>query len=726
MSLRHAPPRGPVLTPPSSPSLAAQKRHQDQLANYRRDPSKASAKDSPRKVSRLQAAWAVGRRLSGVLEEGIPPAPTGDEDETKKRRTIIPFAVRRHLRRSRLVIYVLAMGCIWFFVVRPLSQTVGGDALPGKHSEGLQQQARATGSAGKVNPLSSRRGGTHVKGVIPAAVKMRTAPDHPIEKGLLKVDLQNKVHPIYQLIRDGREAWDTKVARQSKTLKEAVEEYKRRYHRQPPKGFDKWWRYVVENDVPLPDEYDRIHHDLLPFRALSPKHLNKKIQEASLLPDTYTLRVKSGSVRTSSTYDPEQIWGADFRLADQSELLKPIAKYLGDFSAVYSVHDSPMSVVSWDHRAELIEHVEEDEWYDEDTQVDTSLRGWAAACPRNSQMRVNRFAHHTSSHSKGFVASHSTLMDICEHPELVPLHGALSDKHPTMGDLVPIFSLSKTSLHADILGVPTEQWVEDTPSLPWDEKNQTRLLWRGTNTGTLHTQGTAWRNSHRSRLVRLANKADDDESVSLLPPPKSLRGMGLEKGVKEVPWIVTNGHYMDVGFVSEPLQCSVEDGTCDELRDEFTWLERMQPDVEKYYRYILDVDGNAWSARFKRLLTTGSLIFKSTIMPEWWTDRIQPWVHYVPVQVDYSDIYDVLTFFRGDLNDRAGEPALAADIAAAGKEWSATHWRKEDMVAYVFRLYLEWARLVAPSRGKMDFVYRPEMEVGAEGGHAGTEHAHEM
>lgn len=29
---------------------------------------------------------------------------------------------------------------------------------------------------------------------------------------------------------------------------------------------------------------------------------------------------------------------------------------------------------------------------------------------------------------------------------------------------------------------------------------------------------------------------------------------------------------------------------------------------------------------------------------EWWTDRIQPWVHYVPIQVDYSDLYDTLGF----------------------------------------------------------------------------------
>jgi hypothetical protein len=34
------------------------------------------------------------------------------------------------------------------------------------------------------------------------------------------------------------------------------------------------------------------------------------------------------------------------------------------------------------------------------------------------------------------------------------------------------------------------------------------------------------------------------------------------------------------------------------------------------YKYVVDVDGNAWSARFKRLLTSGSLIFKATIMRE--------------------------------------------------------------------------------------------------------------
>jgi len=78
-------------------------------------------------------------------------------------------------------------------------------------------------------------------------------------------------------------------------------------------------------------------------------------------------------------------------------------------------------------------------------------------------------------------------------------------------------------------------------------------------------------------------------------------------------------------------------------------------------------------------MSTNSLVLKSTIFPEWYTDRIQPWVHYVPIKADLTDLYDVLTFFRSD-ND-----ALAKKIAVAGRDWSRAFWRKEDMVAYQYR-----------------------------------------
>lgn len=67
------------------------------------------------------------------------------------------------------------------------------------------------------------------------------------------------------------------------------------------------------------------------------------------------------------------------------------------------------------------------------------------------------------------------------------------------------------------------------------------------------------------------------------------------------------------------------------------------------------------------------------------TDRIAPWVHYIPVQVDLSDLYDSLLFFRGDLHGNNGHDHLARKIALAGREWSLRFWRREDLTAYMFR-----------------------------------------
>jgi hypothetical protein len=107
------------------------------------------------------------------------------------------------------------------------------------------------------------------------------------------------------------------------------------------------------------------------------------------------------------------------------------------------------------------------------------------------------------------------------------------------------------------------------------------------------------------------------------------------------------------------------------------------------------IDGNGWSSRFKRLITSNALVFKAAVFPEWFTERLQPWVHYVPVQLDYSDLYDALIFFRGDVQGRGAHDADAARIARAGTDWSKRFWRKEDLTAYKFRLMPEYGRLMA-------------------------------
>jgi hypothetical protein len=58
-------------------------------------------------------------------------------------------------------------------------------------------------------------------------------------------DNTNASSPITALIESAHTKWESTLAKQSRTLEEAVNEYQSRYKQNPPKGFDKWWQYVM-------------------------------------------------------------------------------------------------------------------------------------------------------------------------------------------------------------------------------------------------------------------------------------------------------------------------------------------------------------------------------------------------------------------------------------------------------------------------------------------------
>jgi hypothetical protein len=85
----------------------------------------------------------------------------------------------------------------------------------------------------------------------------------------------------------------------------------------------------------------------------------------------------------------------------------------------------------------------------------------------------------------------------------------------------------------------------------------------------------------------------------------------------------------DTSFSGEPAQCDPE--TCDYMRKEmaFAGLQGLDDSYQvcshllcptwltfRQYKYMIDVDGNAWSGRFHRLMSTKSLVLKSTVFPE--------------------------------------------------------------------------------------------------------------
>jgi hypothetical protein len=60
-----------------------------------------------------------------------------------------------------------------------------------------------------------------------------------LPNGLLQFN-PNAPHPILELIKTAEEEWQKKLDSASSTLEDAVREYKRRYKRAPPQGFDDW------------------------------------------------------------------------------------------------------------------------------------------------------------------------------------------------------------------------------------------------------------------------------------------------------------------------------------------------------------------------------------------------------------------------------------------------------------------------------------------------------
>ncbi|KAF8066953.1 hypothetical protein FPV67DRAFT_1768934 [Lyophyllum atratum] len=539
--------------------------------------------------------------------------------------------------------------------------------------------------------------------------------------GLLEVN-PNGPHPIFELIRNAEAEWDVKVARSSKTVDEAAAEYERRYKRQPPLGFDDWWAYVEENNVQLPDEYDQIYRDLEPYWGMDPKDLQEIEREWEGHFDSWTIgKTAESDIRLVNSSLPKREKGP-FDLTSGAthviDLLKDVEEFIPPFRAVFSPHDNPNLHTDFELKTEALKHAAAGTFLDINNPPPVKLNGWLSACDPMSPAwhdPIDWDAPAAPQTTKTFIYKHREAMDPCLHPSLLLQHGQfLSHRTGPVAHrrMIPQFSYCPTLLHHDVMAAMPINWVEDilprTHDPEWGSKADERLQWRGSNTGIWHAKKTRWKDAQRARLVEWATLGME-ANLTVLPSQKDgLSRVGEPVEVRKARYAPA---MLDIAFAGRPLSCAPE--TCEELDRVFEYRKAQNIKTAGNYKYILDVrrvgivpvDGNGWSSRFKRLITSNALIFKSTIYPEWFTDRIAPWVHYIPVQVDLSDVYDSLLFFRGDLNGENAHEDLARKIALAGRRWSLKYWRKEDLTAYTFRLFLEYARVMSPDRLDMNYVH---------------------
>ncbi|KAF4610078.1 hypothetical protein D9613_010468 [Agrocybe pediades] len=531
----------------------------------------------------------------------------------------------------------------------------------------------------------------------------------------------NGEHPIYELVRRAQEQWDLKLKSASKTFEEAVAEYQRRYRRLPPPGFDAWWKYVQEHNVQLPDEYDQIYRDLQPFWGMDPTDLQAIQREWEAHADSFTVG--------KDTID-EPISLKNFSLPDDDispnglakgaydimKLLKEVEGSIPPFRAIFSPHDNPNLATDFELRKQALQAAEAGTYIDVNKPPKVKLDGWISACPPNSPAQLQRInwggaprLPSRSMRSKTFIHDHRASMDPCLHPSVFLTHGQFVSHGAgpiPHRKLIPQFSFGPTLVHHDITPALPINWIEDihpkSDNPEWDDRVDSRMYWRGRNTGIWHADDKRWDLAQRERLVSWGGDGesmtpDSGRDMTVLMPTAEGKRVGLGMSVSKAQW---RPAMVDVAFAGDPVNCPPD--MCGRLGEIFEFRKYQGQSFARKYKYYIDVDGNGWSSRFKRLITSNAVVFKSTIYPEWYLDRVAPWVHYVPIKVDLSDLWDAFTFFRGDPLGNGAHEDMAKKIAEEGRKWSKTFWRREDMTAYMFRLFLEYARVMDPERKSME------------------------
>ncbi|KAF7378031.1 SPX domain-containing protein [Mycena sanguinolenta] len=571
--------------------------------------------------------------------------------------------------------------------------TRGGQEVEGKHEVKAKEYLESQGGR-------TRGGETHIPPLRPAS---RQPP---------------RSHPIPLLISRAESAWAQKLSRASPTLRAAVSEYRRRYNRLPPRGFDAWWAYAKVHGVMLPDEYDAIERDLGPFWSVEPSVLREVQRRWEGHVDSYTIEVEVDDDDSSSDpdFDVEDSFGSgsgvtrkrqlamlNFTLpADERVRLEPAADgfQIIDIDMLREAPGVEEALTEHELREMALEAARKGTYIDP-FHPPPEKHGWRAACPPLSPSWLDDtpFPDYEREPREGwpsvpgeeqegpktFIHDPLAAMDPCLHPADLRTHGAVTPLHADIRVALPIN------------GVPDDLPYEGHPpplGLSWSERVDARLQWRGSNTGIWHAADGRWRDAYRIRLAALAAGVGS-ANVSVLDPgvpfDEAFDAFGRGRGWGGKGFRVQGGEGSDeLGFgFDDDENWDNEEGdrgrrACRRPKGMFEWRKALDLKMAARYKYVFDVDGNGWSSRFKRLMNLGSLIYKAMTYPEWFTDRLAPWVHYVPIQNSYSDLLDLLLFFRA--HDKAAER-----ITAAGRE-----------------LCLEYARVMSLDRDVMSFEMWPD------------------
>ncbi|KAI1097775.1 glycosyltransferase family 90 protein [Jackrogersella minutella] len=563
--------------------------------------------------------------------------------------------------------------------------------------------------------------------------------------------------PIIANARSESDAWIA-GAKKSRSLEAAVSEYRERYGIPPPPNFDKWYEFAISVRSPIIDTFDQIQADLLPYWGTIPSVLRQRTTHLLEHPSLSMggIIIEGGEIDISPHIHGTHRWMMDVT----KDMLEPFAQWLPDMQLAFNLDDECRVSVPLDRmnayaeeglkaRARLSAKQQllpfsttlEPPWAKDYLSADESIwdekSPWflvrskrqifyewiSPTCPADSPVNKYRWWNRkaeclgcSAPHmTHGFVSNWTLSGDLCHQPDLAYLHGVLLSPSAMAPShtLFPIFSQSRLYNFADILypspwnfGEKVE--IENNKSIPWYQKLNS-VYWRGASSDGFAVHG-AWQTFLRARFVHMAAKARmtirakslfnlirpradllSSDSATSAPPPSPHITPPMDDHLD-----------VNVSFVGNFNRCDDRDCTAEHITFYGSATAEPPPslDFQEHWRHrhLIDLDGAAFSGRFLPFLKSGSLPYRAALFRTWWEERVHAWRHFVPLDVRLGDLWDAVSYLGGPGQSEAEE------IAEAGRDWALQSLRKEDMQVYMFRLLLEWGRLVDDRREDLGFA----------------------
>ncbi|WYZ44081.1 hypothetical protein EsH8_VII_000517 [Colletotrichum jinshuiense] len=581
-----------------------------------------------------------------------------------------------------------------------------------------------------------------------------------------------KQHPLNKLIYDTRvesDRWLRHVAT-SDNIRIAVEVYKERhYGRDPPPNFDKWYEFTTARKSEIIDHFEQMESDILPFWGIKPDAIRKAYTDR-VPKEPHIAVVTIENKQVSHNYDAED--ENKKVLNELVTMIQGFVEHLSDMKLPINLSNQPRVLTPWsdlarytkagmNQRFKLLSSRSVEELGAEGA-IDVLKAGGAiegqnpekhrvvntpdpkleavtgsqavvphtkqaslastkafrqmeaAVCSAGSPGRlglywnVRDFCHSCVKwhEDQQFLWNYPQSKSLCDQQDLTRLHSFHTSAPPItpLQELVPIFGRFKADGFNDIL-IPLVPLAEEGPPPTKDFRQlNDKLYWRG-RIGDKPISDEALRGNHKHRLVHLINNATaTDEVTMILGAPAQDNWYGYEVvNAREANSILP----FDIG-ISEYL-C---DGPgCLAAKAELGQKPVEEP-LDSRYVLLLDEDTAPPPHMLQTIRSPGNVPVMSSVFGEWYSERLIPWLHFVPIDIRLHAVHSTLAYFvglkgRGKLNGREIDFEArwedAEWIATQGKRWADKALRREDMEIYLFRLLLEWGRVVRDDRDSIGF-----------------------